>query len=164
MVDKEYHQSLHRKTISAMRLADWIYHDVRLDCDGHSMDRTNERLAAAHEQLGSDTWFGLASAWAIRAYWRLDSGYKRAGREDKPVVSPVLVGIENSPEYDEDVKRALTSGQQFFSLICNDEIETAEAIYLAAYNSGEEDCMKLLRAVLYTSILVSDYAESLGRS
>lgn len=156
-----HHEELHRSIFLASRLADWIYHDIRLDCDGEAVDRTVERLTLIEKQHGTATLFGLVGAWAYKASYRVQKALARAGMGSDSLVPYVSEQLDTSSLTTE--QRGSLSAFQFFKAVSSDDLEMAEAIFNAAASATEEDLSAFVLAVLATSVILSDQAEGIGR-
>lgn len=141
----------------AIPVADWIYHDVRFDIDSQAPARTAHRLQVFHDAYGREAMFGIAGAWALKAYWRLQDAWLRKGIQTPPRLIPgnMLEELPNSNER----KRAYVTAQQFASAIAADDYEMAEAIFNAAYDASYEDASSLLFCILLISIKLSSDAK-----
>lgn len=147
---------------TAQDFADWIYHDMRLDCDNSASSRTVERLALINDQFGQERVFGMAGWWAISSYWMLEEAYRARGWEQEPDLLPKNVEkvLENKDEPIEK-RRAFVSAQQFISTMSRDDVEMARAIFDAAYDTGAEAFMSLMYSVLVLSIRISNAAKKI---
>lgn len=157
---KEYHQNLHIQIWSARRLADWIYHDVRLNCDDLAGPRTRERLEAINAQHGAEGVYGILAWWAVKSVFRMSKAMAHIGQQ-MPLLQTLLPeAISENHEHTnfDDVTRNMMTGAQFFVAVGNDDLETAESLFMAAYNSSFEDVMLVAYAVLNQAISISNEA------
>lgn len=156
---------LHSEIFRASRFADWIFHDVRLDCDDAAYVRTAERLNNIDEQFGRDALFGMTGWWAISAYWRLEEAHHLRGADRAPDLVPTNVEeILEKGEQSIEKRRAFVSAQQFISTLTHDDVEMSLAIFNAAYDSSVEDCRALMYNVLLMSVRIYDTAERMRRA
>lgn len=153
----EYHRQLHDQIHSCSRLADWIYHDYRLDCDGMAAERTTERIRGISEQHSPQAVFGVMACWVIKAVFRIKKVMDATDRPMPPLASVITNANKDASELSLE-ERGMMSGTQFFVLVGNDELETAEAIFNAAHASSDEDMWMLVQVVLETTIRVSSQA------
>src|SRR5690349_9631040 len=86
---KEYHRSLHETIWACTKLADWIYHDVRLDCDGEAGTRMADRISHIAEQHGNEAVFGVVGSWASKTIGRIEASIIASG-ETMPPLRTVL--------------------------------------------------------------------------
>ena len=160
----EYREHLNTLIFRARDFADWIYHDVRLDCDEQAAARTAERLRLINAQYGKDAMFGMTGWWAMKAYWRLADAHKARNISNRPDLLPKNVMEVIESDDPEEKKRAFISAQQFISTMTHDNAEMAEAIFNAAYDAGVEDFVALMWSVLMFSIRISNVAFKMKNS
>ena len=144
------------------RIADWIYHDVRLDCDNGAGARTHERFVAIDEAFGWEALFGMAGWWTVSSYYKLKERFEEKGSDRPPDLTPNNIeSILNSDESPER-KRAAITARQFISALTHSDLEMALAIFNAAYESEDEDAWGLLLwHVLILSIRIVSLAEEI---
>lgn len=163
-----YHLNLHAKIFAATNIADWIYHDVRLDCDGDARVRLVERIQAITEEHGPDALYGVAGSWATKCIMRINKAYARLQAQgDDPAEEISLatnpLGEESDAAELDTADRAHLSAGQFITAIGNDDLEMAEAIFNAAWATSEEDTGALMACVLINCIAYSNHVDALGR-
>lgn len=154
---EEYHKALHEKIHAATMLSDWIYADVRLNCDDQAGERTVERLNGIEEQHGIGTIYGIAACWAIKAALRIESAMAQSGAAMPALKATLEEGIVVS-ELD-DTGRAAASALQFCAAVGNDDLEMGEAIFNAAASGDRMDLMQFLDATLTLCINMSNQAK-----
>lgn len=161
MIDEAHLSELHSRILAAFNIADWIYHDVRLDIDGEAYKRAVDRLYALHSAHGRESLYGMAGAWAIKACWRRQDAYQKLGRP-YPSLTPgdMVESVSCADEY----KRAYVSAQQLIAAVAASDFEMAEAIFNAAYDASVHEAIGLLLGVLLLSIYVSNKAKKMGTS
>lgn len=155
VIDK-HHNELHQQIHTLSRLADWIYHDQRLDCDASAISRTSERLALIEQQHGVDSLFGLSGSWAQKATARMEAVMASLGG-DRDVLTPYVSEKLDSSQMSTE-QRAFLSAVQFTKAISVDDLEMSEAIFRAAAYATPEDLSAFVLAVLSMSITISDQA------
>lgn len=153
---QEHHTGLHRQIYLSSRLADWIYHDVRLDCDGGSLQRTNERLGTIRAQHGTDAIFGIMGAWAEKACYRVNKAMARRGIKMSPLQAIISDDLDSTTLSIQE--RGYMSAIQFVKAVSNDDLEMAEAIYSAAANSSDDDLLALALSALNIDLTLSNQA------
>lgn len=156
--EEDYHKGLHEKIHLALNLSDWIYHDMRLDCDGQAMARTADRFAAIQDELGNDAIYGVAAGWCLRTADRVERSFARKGLP-MPAIKAVLEDNVEVAELDV-VQRANVSAKQFIATTANDDLEMAEAIFNAAAASSEEDMSAMIVQILILCMELSYYAKT----
>lgn len=156
--EETYHKALHEQINKSLNLSDWIYHDMRLDCDGQAVQRTADRFASIQEEWGNAAVYGVAAGWCLRTADRVDSSFARKGLPS-PAIKAVL---EESVELStlDTMERAYISAKQFVATAANDDLEMAEAIFNAAAASSDEDMTALVVQILLICLELSYYAKA----
>lgn len=165
MPDNEaHHIELHHKINGCRALADWIYHDLRLDCDGEASGRTGDRLTAIGEQHGNDGLYGVAGSWAENCVHRISRASRKLGRDIFPekVVQPEL---DKPPSEMDEYERGKLTATQFIVAIGNDDLEMAEAMFNAvASTESMDEVIIFMGSVLKLCIAYSNYVKELERA
>lgn len=129
-----------------------IFYDMRYDIDSLAGVRSSQRLNSIDVQLGAQVVFGILGYWALDAQDIFRTG---TGQEPEKVVVFLPKTLDNKASA-ETIERARLSATQFVNCLANDDLDMAEAIYMAARDSSPEDAAALVSVLLCMYINVSE--------
>lgn len=150
MIASNRHQELRLEIAKTKRFANAIFYDMKYDIDQLAGERTMQRLNVIDDQYGFGAVFGILANWALNSIDILQQTTPGARQSDFNVV-PFISEDLNLAEVDPD-ERAQISAAQFVTAIAQDDLEMAEAIFLAARNSSKEDATALVQVILIAYI------------
>jgi O-acetylhomoserine/O-acetylserine sulfhydrylase-like pyridoxal-dependent enzyme len=145
MSNDVHHVELHKAIMQTDGFAHWLFSDLFFDCDNQAVERTGYRINSIDDEHGPKALFGVAANWALMIVSHLRKYYY--GRtQEMPGILTLLEEDFDTSKLDEG-QRGYLSATQFIQAISFDDLEMAEALFMAARESSLDDTGAFMTAV-----------------